>query len=54
MSASPYFLAMFTNFDESNKDLVKIRKLDSTVLKLLIDFIYTGKIEVLEENVEVY
>lgn len=53
IAASPYFRAMFNNFDESNKDLVKMRKLDSAVLQLLLDFIYTGKIKVSEENVQV-
>ncbi|XP_060870881.1 ring canal kelch homolog [Metopolophium dirhodum] len=48
----PYFRAMFNNFDESNKDLVKIRELDSALLRLLIDYIYTGKIKVSEENVQ--
>lgn len=52
-SASPYFHAMFTSFEESNKNHVKIRELDSTALKLLIDFIYTAQIMVTEENVQV-
>ncbi|XP_029344680.1 ring canal kelch homolog [Acyrthosiphon pisum] len=53
IAASPYFRAMFNNFGESNKDLVKIRELDSAALQLLIDYIYTGKINVSEENVQV-
>jgi len=53
MAASPYFLAMFTNFNESNKYLVNIRELDSTTLRLLIDYIYTGEITITEENVKV-
>ncbi|XP_060833662.1 ring canal kelch homolog isoform X1 [Rhopalosiphum padi] len=52
-SASPYFHAMFTSFEESNKDHVIIRELDSTALKLLVDFIYTAQIMVSEENVQV-
>jgi len=52
-SASPYFHAMFTNFAEKNKDLVVIEKLDSTALQLLVDFIYSGKILVTENNVQV-
>ncbi|KAL4084271.1 hypothetical protein QTP88_028096 [Uroleucon formosanum] len=51
IAGSPYFRAMFNNFDESNKDLVKMRKIDSAILRLLLDFIYTGKIKVSEENV---
>lgn len=44
---------MFSSFDESNKDLINIRKLDSTILQLLIDYIYTGEIIVTEINVQV-
>ncbi|XP_016657010.1 kelch-like protein 20 [Acyrthosiphon pisum] len=55
MAASPYFSAMYSNFDESNKDLVDIlvKKLDSTALQLLVDYIYTGEIIVTKENVQV-
>ncbi|XP_016656253.1 ring canal kelch homolog isoform X2 [Acyrthosiphon pisum] len=52
IAASPYFRAMFSNFDESNKDLVNIRELDSTILQQLIDYIYTGEIIVTKENVQ--
>ncbi|KAL5240439.1 hypothetical protein ACI65C_007849 [Semiaphis heraclei] len=52
MAASPYFHAMFRNFDESNKNLVNIRDLDSTVLELLVNYIYTGEIMITEENVQ--
>ncbi|XP_016659045.1 kelch-like protein 2 isoform X2 [Acyrthosiphon pisum] len=50
-SASPYFLAMFTNFLEKDQDLVAIRQLDSGALHLLIDFIYSGKISITETNI---
>lgn len=53
-AASPYFRAMFTNFEERNKDEIRIRELDSTALKLLMDFIYTAKIIVTEENAQVF
>jgi len=52
-SASPYFHAMFTNFAESNKDLVVLRQIDSTAIQLLIDFVYSGEIEITEKNVQV-
>ncbi|XP_029348144.1 kelch-like protein 2 [Acyrthosiphon pisum] len=52
IAASPYFHAMFSNFEESNKDLVTIRELDSTILQLLVDYIYTGEIMVTKENVQ--
>eukprot|EP00102_Acyrthosiphon_pisum_P020373 XP_016657583.1 PREDICTED: kelch-like protein 3 [Acyrthosiphon pisum] len=53
MVASPYFRAMFNNFDESNKDLVKISELDSTVLQILVDYIYTDELIVTKENVQI-
>lgn len=53
VAASPYFQAMFSVFSESDKDLVKIKELDSNVLQLLIDYIYTGEIMVTIENVQV-
>ncbi|KAL5236034.1 hypothetical protein ACI65C_003444 [Semiaphis heraclei] len=51
-SASEYFHAMFTHFEEKNQDLVVIKQLDSSTLQFLIDFIYSGEIIVTEENVE--
>jgi len=53
MSASQYFLTMFTNLKESKKDVVNIKELDSTVLQLLVDYIYTGQIMISKENVKV-
>ncbi|CAI6369983.1 unnamed protein product [Macrosiphum euphorbiae] len=44
---------MFSNFDETNKDVVNIRQLDSVALQLLVDYIYTGEIIVTKENVQV-
>jgi len=51
VSACPYFHAMFTSFAQGAKYVVKIRELDSNILQLLIDYIYTGKIMVTEQNV---
>jgi len=53
VSACPYFRAMFTSFAEGAKYVVNIRELDSNILQLLIDYIYTGKIMVTELNVMV-
>jgi len=44
---------MFSSFGESNKDLVIIKKIDFPILNILIDFIYTGKIIITQENVQV-
>lgn len=52
-SVSPYFKIMFTNFEESKKDHVILRELESSSLKLIIDFIYSGQIMVTEDNVQV-
>ncbi|XP_022164429.1 ring canal kelch homolog [Myzus persicae] len=53
LSASNYFRAMFTSFGERYEDAVKIRYLDSYILQLLVDYIYTGKIMVSKKNVQV-
>jgi len=53
ISASPYFHKMFTSLDDCNKDLVNIEELDSAVLQLLINYIYSGKVLVTKENVKV-
>jgi len=52
IAASPYLLAMLSNFDESNKDLIDIKELDSIILKILVDYIYTGKIMVTKEKIK--
>lgn len=52
-SASPYFYAMFTKFAERNHDIVVMKQFDSTALKLLVNFIYSGEIIVTEKNFQV-
>ncbi|XP_016663694.1 kelch-like protein 3 [Acyrthosiphon pisum] len=51
-AASPYFYAMFSNFAERNHDLVLMKQFDSTSLQQLIQFIYSGQIEITEINVQ--
>jgi len=53
ISASSYFHEMFVSFKDGCKDHFVIRELDSKILELLVDFIYTGEIMVTEENVQV-
>jgi len=53
ISASPYFRDIFTYYNESNIDHINVRELDSTVLELLINYIYTGEIIITEGNVKV-
>ncbi|XP_001948325.1 kelch-like protein 23 [Acyrthosiphon pisum] len=52
MSASPYFRIMFNSFEETDKDHVVIKGISSTILKLLINYIYSGEIILNEENVK--
>jgi len=44
---------MFQGFNETNKSLINLKELESTSLKLLVDFIYTGEIIISEQNVMV-
>jgi len=42
---------MFTHFAEKNQDIVVIKEINPTALKLLIDFIYLGIIMITDCNV---
>lgn len=44
---------MFSNFKEKTNNRIAIKNLDSTALELILDFIYTGKITITEENAQV-
>lgn len=49
----PYFRAMFTSdMQESNKSEVKLRGVDEVGLKAVVSFIYSGKLEFTELNVQ--
>jgi len=50
-SASQFFLAMFTNFIEKDKDHIYMESLNYKSLELIISYIYTAQIIVNEENV---
>lgn len=51
-SSSEYFQAMLgPHFKEGNKDEVTIADIDGPTLKSIINFCYTGKIEITEENI---
>ena len=53
-SSSSYFAAMFGNseFNEHKEKFVKLNSISFQILKTLIDFIYTGKIEIDQINVQ--
>lgn len=53
-SVSEYFNSMLSHFGESNRNIVKMRDFNSTALQLLIEYMYTSKIEIHEKNVKVY
>lgn len=49
---SPYFRAMFTSsLSEQHKDCIELHCIKPTALKQLIDFAYSGEIEVTQANV---
>ena len=46
-SCSPYFRAMFNGaMSESHQDVVSLEAVQANALKQLVDYIYTGEIEV--------
>lgn len=52
-SSSNYFFAMFgSDFNENKNKIVKFHSISYDILKVLINFIYTGKIEITQVNVQ--
>lgn len=52
-ACSAYFLAMFTHeLKESGQEVVEIKDMDPSILSSLVDFAYTGEVEVTVENVQ--
>lgn len=51
-ACSPYFVAMFTSFEESIRDRVTLQGVDFHALQLLIDYVYTSEVQVTENNVQ--
>jgi len=51
-SCSPYFQAMFTCFEESKQHRIILKDIDPKALELLLEYIYTSKIQITEDNVQ--
>lgn len=52
-ASSSYFYRMFNGSSkEQTSGVVKFTDIDPPILKLIIDFIYTGKIKIATENAE--
>lgn len=52
-TASQYFDSMFSHFDEVNQDQVTIGGVDSQSMQSIIEYVYTARIEINEDNVKV-
>eukprot|EP00794_Sanderia_malayensis_P009247 gene9247-10224_t len=52
-ACSPYFLAMFNGeLIESKQKIIQMRDVQSDMLELLVDFAYTGNLDVNEDNAQ--
>lgn len=52
-SSSPYFRSMFTlNVVEQNQPEVEINGISYDTLKVIVDYLYSGKIDINVENVQ--
>jgi len=53
-ACSHYFYAMFTSeLSESRSDRVTLKQIDSQALELLVSYMYTSEIRIVEDNVQV-
>ncbi|CAH0755531.1 unnamed protein product [Diatraea saccharalis] len=52
-AASPYFLAMFTQFEERTQPTVTIQNIEPEALEAIIEYVYTPEsLEITEDNVQ--
>lgn len=51
-ACSPYFYAMFTSFEEKEKDTVTIQGVDPTALQMIVSYVYSGQISITEDTVQ--
>ena len=52
-ACSPYFRAMFNNFEESRQHKILLQDIDPAALQLLLEYVYSGQVQVTEDNVQV-
>ena len=50
---SPYFHSTFCSFEERHPNIIVLKDIDQKAVSLLLQYIYTSKIQVCEENVQV-
>ena len=52
-ACSPYFFAMFTSdMRESHENVVEMKNVNAPIIDALVEFIYTGKLQITNDNVE--
>lgn len=52
-ACSPYFMAMFTSdMRECHENVVEMKNVNAKIIDTLVEFVYTGKLQVNSENVE--
>ena len=51
-SRSLYFNSMFTSFEESKRDYVRLRNISGDALLNVIDYIYNDNVRLTEHNIE--
>lgn len=52
-ASSPYFKAMFTGgLSESRQNIVTLQELDEHAMETIVDFFYSGEMEISEDNVQ--
>lgn len=52
-ASSPFFMAMFrSELDESRQSKVPIKEMEASTLLLVLDYVYTGKVELSVDNVQ--
>jgi len=52
-ASSSFFMGMFqTELDESHQSKITIREMEASTLRLILDYVYTGRVELSVDNVQ--